>query len=68
VFTPDTCANLSGKKAGVLLLRTPAGFERCFDRLAAEYAGLEPPEPSGPIPERVVGPRMVADAREGSRG
>ena len=56
VFTPDTYANLSGKEARVLLLCTPAGFERYFDRLAAEYAGLEPPEPSGPIPEaRVVG-------------
>ena len=53
----------------MLLLCTPAGFERYCDRLAAEYAGLEPPEPSGPIPKaRVVGPRMVADASEGSRG
>jgi hypothetical protein len=51
----------------VLLLCTPAGFERYFDRLAAEYAGFEPPEPSGPIPEaRVVGPRIVADASEGA--
>ena len=31
----------------MLLLGTPAGFERYFDRLAAEYAWLEPPEPSG---------------------
>jgi hypothetical protein len=69
VFAPQTYANLSGKEARVLLLCTPAGLERYFDRLAAEYAGLEPPEPSGPIPEaRVVGPRMVADASEGSRG
>ena len=56
VFAPDTDANLSGNEARVLLLCTPAGFERYFDRLAAEYAELEPPEPSGPIPEaRVVG-------------
>jgi hypothetical protein len=69
VFTPDTYANLSGKEARVLLLCTPAGFERYFDRRAAEYAGLEPPELSGPIPEaRVVGPRIVADASEGSCG
>ena len=69
VFAPHTYANLSGKEARVLLLCTPAGFERYFDRLAAEYAGLEPPEPSGPGPEaRVVGPRIVADASEGSRG
>jgi len=69
VFAPHTYANLSGKEARVLLLCTPAGFERYFDRLAAEYTGLEPPEPSGPIPEaRVVGPRIVADASEGSCG
>jgi len=69
VFAPHTCANLSGNEARVLLLCTPAGFEGYFDRLAAEYTGLEPPEPSGPIPEaRVVGPRMVADASEGRRG
>jgi hypothetical protein len=69
VLTPRTYANLSGKEARVLLLCTSAGFERYFDRLAAEYVGLEPPEPSGPIPEaRVVGPRIGADASEGSRG
>ena len=52
----------------MLLFCTSAGFERYFDRLAADYAGLEPPEPSGPIPEaRVVGPRIVADASDGSR-
>ena len=67
--TPHTYANLSGKEARALLLCTPAGFERYFDRLAAEYAGLEPPGPSGPIPEaRVVGPRIGADASGGSRG
>jgi len=56
VVASHTYANLSGKEARVLLLCTPAGFERYFDRLAAEHAGLEPPEPSGPIPEaRVVG-------------
>lgn len=69
VFTPHTYADLSGKEARVLLLCTPAAFERYFDRVAGEYAGLEPPEPSGPISEaRVVGPRIVAAASEGSCG
>jgi quercetin dioxygenase-like cupin family protein len=58
--TPHTYANHSGKEARVLLLCTPAGFERYFDRLAARYSGAEPPEPSGPIPEaRVVGPQIA---------
>ena len=53
----------------MLLLCTSVDFDRYFERLAAGYAGLEPPEPSGPIPAaRVVGPRIVADASEGSRG
>lgn len=57
--TPHTYANHSGKEARLLLLCTPAGFERYFDRLAAQFAGVEPPEPSGPIPEsRVVGPQI----------
>jgi hypothetical protein len=65
VFTPDTYANLSGKEARVLLLCTPAGFERYFDRRAAEYAGLEPPELSGPIPEAR---RRPANSRRRQRG
>ena len=69
VLTPHTYANLSGKEPRVHLLCTSAGSERYFDRMPAECAGLEPPEPSGPIPEScVVGPRTVADASEGSRG
>jgi hypothetical protein len=52
VFAPDTYANLSGKEARVLLRCTPAGFERYFDGLAAESAGLGPPEPSGAIRKR----------------
>lgn len=47
----------------MLLLGTPAGFERYFDRLAVEYAGLEPPEPSGPI----VGREESPTPSEGSR-
>lgn len=58
--TPHTYANHSGKEARVLLLCTPGGFERYFDRLAAQFSGAEPPEPSGPIPEvRVVGPQIA---------
>src|SRR5579859_3503734 len=55
---PHTFANQSGRDARVLILCTPAGFERYFDRLAAEQAGREPPpEARGPLPEvKVVGP------------
>jgi quercetin dioxygenase-like cupin family protein len=58
--TPHTFANLSAEDARILLACTPAGFERYFDRLAAEHAGVEPPpQASRPIPEaRVVGPRI----------
>jgi len=61
--TPHTFANLSGEEARMLLLCTPAGFERYFDRLAAEQAGAEPPaEASGPIPEvRLVGPQIARE-------
>ena len=38
-----TLANLSENEARYLLLCTPAGFERYFDRMAAEAAGVEPP-------------------------
>ncbi len=57
---PHTFANLSGAEARTLIICTPAGFERYFDRLAAEQAGVEPPpEASKPIPEViVVGPRI----------
>ena len=53
-----TLANLSGAPARYMLICTPAGFERYFDRIAAEQAGVEPPaQASGPIPETtVVGP------------
>jgi quercetin dioxygenase-like cupin family protein len=59
--TPHTFANLSTADARILLLCTPAGFERYFDRLAAEQAGVAPPpKADGPIPEvRVVGPRIM---------
>jgi quercetin dioxygenase-like cupin family protein len=56
-----TYANLSGAPARVLLVITPAGFERYFDRIAARITGTEPPpEASGPIPEVVVaGPPLA---------
>ena len=57
---PHPFANLSGAEARTLIICTPTGFERYFDRLAAEQAGVEPPpEASKAIPEViVVGPRI----------
>jgi uncharacterized RmlC-like cupin family protein len=53
-----TFANLSGADARMLLVCTPAGFERYFQLIAARIAGVDPPpEALGPIPEVVtVGP------------
>jgi quercetin dioxygenase-like cupin family protein len=58
-----TYANLSGAPARVLLVITPAGFERYFDRIAAHITGNEPPpEASGSIPEVVVaGPPLAEE-------
>jgi quercetin dioxygenase-like cupin family protein len=57
---PHTYANLSGAHARALLVCTPAGFERYFDRIAARIAGVDPPpEASKPIPEvTTVGPAI----------
>jgi quercetin dioxygenase-like cupin family protein len=57
---PHTYANLSGAPARVLLVITPAGFERYFDGIAARIAGREPPpEAAKPIPEVItVGPPL----------
>jgi quercetin dioxygenase-like cupin family protein len=57
---PHTYANLSGADARALLVCTPAGFERYFDRIAARITGVDPPpEASGPIPEvTTVGPAI----------
>ena len=56
---PHTFANL-GAPARYLIVITPAGFERYFDRMAAERAGVDPPpEASKPIPKVTrVGPRI----------
>ena len=40
---PHTYANLSGAPARALLVITPAGFERYFDRIAARMTGAQPP-------------------------
>ena len=55
-------ANLSGADARMLLVCTPAGFERYFQRMAAEDAGVEPPpEALEPWPEVIkVGPPIAA--------
>lgn len=55
-----TLANLAAAPARYVLVITPAGFERYFDRLAAEAAGTEPPpEAAKGYPETVVvGPQI----------
>jgi quercetin dioxygenase-like cupin family protein len=55
-----TYANLSGAPARALLMITPAGFERYFDRIAARISGTEPPPVAAkPVPEVVtLGPPL----------
>ena len=57
-----TLANHSDVPARYLLVCTPAGFERHWARMAADAAGIEPPEWAlQPIPEvTVVGPQIAA--------
>ena len=57
-----TLANLSDTAARYVLVRTLAGFERHWARMAAEASGVEPPPWAlRPIPEvTVVGPRITA--------
>ena len=54
-------ANHSDAPARYLLVCTPAGFERHWARIAAEAAGVEPPQWAlQPIPEvTVVGPQIA---------
>ena len=56
-----TLANHSDAPARYLLVCTPAGFERHWARVAADAAGIEPPEWAlQPIPEvTVVGPQIA---------
>jgi quercetin dioxygenase-like cupin family protein len=52
---PHTLANRSDLPARYLLICSPAGFERYFDRIAAENLGPDPPrEATKPIPETVT--------------
>jgi quercetin dioxygenase-like cupin family protein len=55
---PHALANQGDAPARYVLVCTPAGFERHWARMAAEAAGVEPPEwAQQPIPEvTVVGP------------
>ena len=57
-----TLANHSEMPARYVLVCAPAGFERHWARLAAEQAGVEPPQWAlQPIPEvTVVGPPIAA--------
>ena len=57
-----TLANHSETPARYVLVCTPAGFERHWARLAAEQAGVEPPQWAlQPVPEvTVVGPPIAA--------
>ena len=59
-----TLANQSDAPARYVLVCTPAGFERHWARMAADAAGIEPPEWAlQPIPEvTVVGPQIAAQA------
>jgi quercetin dioxygenase-like cupin family protein len=61
---PHTLANHSDAPARYLLICTPEGFERHWARVAAEAAGVEPPQWAlQPIPEvTVVGPQIAAQA------
>ena len=64
-----TLANLSSRDARYLVAVTPGGFERYFDKLAAQAAGEEPPATvaKGYPQTIVVGPqiRQRLEQREG---
>jgi quercetin dioxygenase-like cupin family protein len=57
---PHTYANKSGERARLLIVCTPAGFERYFARIQARQEGVDPPEwANQPIPEVVIlGPQI----------
>ncbi len=61
---PHTLANRSDAPGRYMLVCTPAGFERHWARIAAEVAGVEPPEWAlQPIPEvTVVGAQIAPQA------
>jgi quercetin dioxygenase-like cupin family protein len=57
---PHTFTNRTDAPAHYVLVCTPAGFERYFARMAAEQAGVEPPDWAlQPLPEVTrVGPQI----------
>ena len=61
---PHTFGNLTAEPARVLIICTPAGFERYFARMAAEAQGVEPPDwARQPIPEvQILGPTIRREA------
>ncbi len=63
-------ANHSDAPARYLLVCTPAGFERHWARVAADAAGVEPPQWAlEPIPEvTVVGPQIARTPPRQRRG
>jgi len=65
---PHTFANQSGADARHVIVITPAGFERYFDRLAARAAGVDPPATAahGWAEVTKVGPQ-IGDRRPASR-
>lgn len=63
-----TFANLSGAAARTLIVCTPAGFERYFQQMAAEEAGVEPPpEALEPWPEVVKVGGWIGEDQEESK-
>ena len=58
---PHTLANLGDQEGRLLVVCTPAGFERHWERIAAAAAGIEPPPWAlQPIPEiTVLGPQIA---------
>jgi quercetin dioxygenase-like cupin family protein len=66
IFAPrnvaHALANHRGAPARYMLVCTPAGFERHWARIAAEAAGMEPPQWAlQPIPDvTVIGPPIAA--------
>jgi quercetin dioxygenase-like cupin family protein len=62
--TPHTLANLGAEDARVLCIFAPGGFERRFERMLAEAAGLPSPgEPSAAErATRLIGPPLSGPA------
>ncbi len=65
---PHTFANQSGADARHVIVITPAGFERYFDRIAARAAGVDPPATAalGWAEVTKVGPQ-IGDRRPAAR-